>query len=93
MFGVVFEMGDDSGSSDVIVTYQRPSDIFLIPLSTGVLSELKIGMSLFLKSAEKPELHSCPIESRMNIFRFGYVWDCKDSNGNVGRGRSPESVF
>ena len=50
MFGVVGAVGDDSGCDDVIFTSQRPSDVLILPFSTGVLSEVT---SFFVKSAEQ----------------------------------------
>ena len=55
-------MGDDSGCEDVIVTSQRPSDVSFFLLRKAVLSGLKTVMSLFVKSAEQSELHSCLID-------------------------------
>ena len=85
-------VGGGSGCEVFIVTSHKPSDVFLVPLSTGVLSELKMGTSFFVKSAEQLESHSCPIERRLALFRFGYVWDCVAVDGNIGRGRCRESV-
>ena len=60
-----------------IVTPHKPSDVFLIPLSTGVLSELKIVTLFFVKSEEKYESHSFPIERRrafLGLYIRGFVW-------------------
>ena len=46
-------MLDDSGCYDVIVTYHKPSDVLRFTFSIGVLSELKIVTSSFVKSAEQ----------------------------------------
>ena len=78
------------GSEFSIVTPHKPSDMFLIPFSTGFLSELKMVTSFFLKIAEQFESHSCPIERRLAIFKFGYVWSCLAIDGKIGRGRCPE---
>ena len=91
-FEVVGVVGDDSGCGDVIVTSQRPSGVLRFPFSTGVLSELKMVTSFFVKSMEQSELHSCTIERRMAIFRFVYVWACVASDGNFGRVKWPESL-
>ena len=72
--------------------YHKPSDVFLVPLSIGVLYELKIGTSFFVKSAEKLESHSCTIKGRLALFRFGYAWASVGVYGNIGRGRCTESV-
>ena len=45
-----------------------------------------------MKSAEQSELYSCPIERRLTLLRFGYVWACADASGNVERGKWLESV-
>ena len=54
-FGVVGTVRDVLGCGDLIFTPHKSSDVFLILLSTGVFSELKMVMSFFLKSAEKLE--------------------------------------
>ena len=72
-FEVVGVVGDDSGCGDVIVTSQRPSGVLRFPFSTGVLSELKMVTSFFVKSMEQSELHSCTIERRMALLTFRYV--------------------
>ena len=82
----------DSGCYDIIVTSQIPSDVFRFTLSTGVLSELKMVTSFFVKSEDQVESHICPIGRRLALFRFGYAWACVDADGNVGRGKWPESV-
>ena len=66
-------MGDDSGYYDVIVTSERPSHVFRFPLSTGVLSKLKMATYFFVKRADQSELQSCYIDMRLVLFRFGYV--------------------
>ena len=48
-----------------IVESHKPLVVFLIPLSTGVLSELKMMTSFFVKIAEQFESHSFPIDSRI----------------------------
>ena len=75
----------------LIMTYHTPSDVVLITFSKGFLSELKMVTYSFLKSSEKFESHSCPIERRMELFRFGYAWACVNVDGKIGRGRCPES--
>ena len=74
-----------------IATSHKTSDVLLVPLSTVILSELKIAASFFL-SAEQFESHSCPIETRLVILRFVYALICVAVDGNIGRGRCPESV-
>ena len=81
-----------SGCEDLSVTYHQSSDVFLIPLSTGVFYELKMVKSFFVKNAEQSELHSYPIERRLALFKFGHAWACVDSYGNIGRFIFPESV-
>ena len=80
------------GSEFSIVTPHKPSDVFLIPFSTGFLSELKMVTSFFLKIAEQFESHSCPIERRLAPFEFGYAWDFVAVDDKIGRGRCTESV-
>ena len=83
------------GGSDCevsIVTPHKLSDVFLVLLNTGVLSELKMVTSFFVKSAEQLESNSYTIERRLVLFRFGYVWACMDADGNIGRVRCLESV-
>ena len=64
-------MKDGSGCEVSIVTSHKPSDVLLITLSTGVLYELKIVTSFFVKSAEQFKSHSFPIERRLEFFKFG----------------------
>ena len=45
-----------------------------------------------MKIAEKFESHSFPIERSMALFRFRYAWACVVVDGNIGRGRCPESI-
>ena len=52
-FGVVVTVGDDSGCDDVIATSQRPPYVSCFLLSTGVLSELKMVTSFFVKNVEQ----------------------------------------
>ena len=85
-------VGGGSGCEVLIVEPHKPSDVFLVPLSTGVLYEFKMVTYLFVKSAEQLESHICPIERRLALFRFGYAWDCVAVDGNIGRGRCPEIV-
>ena len=66
--------------------------MFVVPLSTGVLSELKMVTYFFVKSTEQFESNSCPIERRMELLMFGSAWDCVAVDGNIGRGRCPEIV-
>ena len=84
-------VGDDSGCDDVIVISQRPYDVFRFPLSTGVLSELKMMTSFFIKSAEKSKSYSCPIGKGIDLLRFGYAWAFSDAGGNVERDKCIES--
>ena len=72
-----------------IVIYHKPADVFPITLSVELLSELKMLMSFFVKSVEKFESHSYPIERRLALFKFGHAWDCVAVDGNIGRGRYP----
>ena len=74
-----------SGFEVSIVTSHKLLDVFLVPLSTGFLSELKMVTYFFVKIAEKFESHSFPIERSMALFRFGYVWACVDFDGNICR--------
>ena len=75
-----------------IVKSHKPSDVFLFPLSIGVLSELKMLTLFFMKIAEQLESHSYLIERRMALFRFRYVRDCVAVDGNIVRGRCPKIV-
>ena len=59
-----------SGCEVLIVTSHKPLDVFLIPFSTGLLSELKMVTSFFMKSTEKFESHSSPIETSLAFFKF-----------------------
>ena len=52
-FGFLGVVENDAGCDNDIVTSQRPPDVFISTLSTGVLSELKTVTFFFLKSAEK----------------------------------------
>ena len=47
MFGAVIEVRGVSGCEYLIVTSHKPSDVFLILLSTGGFSELKMVKSFF----------------------------------------------
>ena len=75
-----------------IITSHKPSYLFLIPLSTGVLSELKMVTSFLVKSVEQLEPHIYPIERRLVLFRFKYAWTCVAVDGNIGRCICLESV-
>ena len=44
---------DISVCDDLVVTYHKPSDVFLITLSAGFLYGLKMVTYFFVKSAEK----------------------------------------
>ena len=81
-----------SGCELSIVISHKPSYVFLVPLNTVFLSELKIVTSLFVKSDNQLESRSCPIEMSLAFFRFVYTWACVDFDGNIGRGGCPESV-
>ena len=72
-----------------IVTSYKSSDVLLVPLSTGVLSELKMMASFFVKSAEQFELHGCPIDRSLVLFKFEYVWGFVAVDGDIGIGRFP----
>ena len=85
-------VGDDSGCDNVIVTFQRPSDISFFLLSTVLLSGLKIVTSLFVKSVEQSELHSCSIDMILSLFKFVCGWSFVDSDDNIGRGKCTEIV-
>ena len=85
-------VGVASGCEVPNVTSHKPLDVLLVPLSTGVLSELKMMMSFFVKSVEQLESHSCPIERRLAIFSFECVLACVAADGKIGRGMCPESV-
>ena len=66
-----------SGCDYLIVTSHKPSYVFIITLSTGVLSELKMVPPFFEKSAEQSDSHSCPIERRLVFLGLhvrGLVW-------------------
>ena len=78
-----------SGCDVSIVTYYYPYNVFLVPLSTGVFSELKMTTSLFVENAEQFESHSFPIERKLTLFKFGYSWACVYVDGNIGRGTCP----
>ena len=82
-------VGDDSGFYGVIVTYQSPYYVFCFLLSTGVMSELKMVMSFFVKIVEQSGFCSWPIERRLALFLFGYVWDFVAGYGNIGRVKWP----
>ena len=71
------------------MTPHNPSDVLLIPLSTGVLSELKIVTYFFVKTVEKFESRSCTIERRLAFLKFGYEWAYVDFDGNIGICRCP----
>ena len=58
---------------DEIFMSQRPLDAFNFLFRTGVLSELKIVTSFFVKSVDRSELHSCLFESSLVLLRFGYA--------------------
>ena len=79
----------DSGCDDVIVKSQISSYVLLFPLSTGVLFELKMVTSFFVKNVEQAKYHSCTIDIRLDLFRFIYAWDCVAACGNVDRGKRP----
>ena len=85
-------VGGGSGCEVLIVEPHKPSDVFLVPLSTGVLSELKIVTSFLVKSVEQLEPHIYPIERRLVLFRFEYAWTCVAVDGNIGRVICLESV-
>ena len=91
-FGVVGTVRYVLVCNDLIFTSHNPSDMFLITLSTGLLYELKIVTSFFVKSADKSESHSCTIEGRLELFRFLYVWNFVSSYYKIGIGRCPENV-
>ena len=78
-------MGVNSDCYGVIFTPQSPLYVFNFTLSTGMLSELKIMTSFFVKSVEQSELHSCLIERRMFILIFVYEWDCVATGVKVER--------
>ena len=78
-------MRGGSGCEVSILASHKPSGVFLVTLSTEVLSELKMMTYFFVKSAENLESHSCPIENRLALFRLGYLWACGDFVGNIGR--------
>ena len=63
-------VGGYSGCEVSIVTYYKPSGVFLVSLSIGVLSELKMVTPLFVKIAEQLESHSCPIENEAGFFEI-----------------------
>ena len=52
MFVVVGELRDFLGCDDFIVTSHKPSVVLLVILITGVLSELKMVTSFFVKILE-----------------------------------------
>ena len=81
-----------SGYEVSIVTSHKPSDMLLLPLSTGVFSELKMVAYFFVKSKEQLESHSFQIEGRLALLRFRYAWACVATDGNIGRCMCPESV-
>ena len=60
------EFVGDSGYDDVIVTSQRPSDVFHFLLSTGVFSELKIVTYYFFENC-----------GPIRIAQFSYWWESK----------------
>ena len=84
--------GSGSGCKVQIATSHKLSDMLLVPLSTGVLSQLKIIFSFFVKNAEQLESHGCPIERMLALLGFVYVWACVVIDGNIGRGGCPGSV-
>ena len=57
-----------------------------------MLYELKMVTSFFVKSAEQSELYSCPIERRLTLLRFGYVWACAADGDNAEGVKWLESV-
>ena len=81
-----------SGYEFSIVTSHKLWYMFLVPLSIGVLSQLKMATSFFVKNAEQLESHSCPIERRLSLLRSGYRWACVAVDGNIGIVRCPEIV-
>ena len=85
-------VGGGSGCEVSNMKSHKPSGVFLVPLSTGVLSELKMVTSFFVKSVEQLESHSCPIERRLALLRSGYGWACVAVDGNIGIVWSPEIV-
>ena len=56
--------------------------MFYFLLSTGLLYELKMVTSFFVKSAEQSELYSFPIERRLTLLIYVYVWNCAADGGN-----------
>ena len=86
------EVGYDSGCDDEIIKSKIPLYVFIFALITGFLSELKIVTSFFLKIAEQSQSKGCNIDRRLELFRFGYEWDCVDGDGKVRRGKYPLSV-
>ena len=80
-------VGGGSGCEVFIVTSHKPSDVFLVPFSTGVLSEFKMVTSFFVKIVEQLESHSFLVERRLSLLRFGYVWACVAVDVDIGRGR------
>ena len=79
-----------SGYEFSIVTSHKLWYMFLVPLSIGVLSQLKMATSFFVKSVEQLESHICPIERMLELLRFRYVSVCVAVDGDMGRGRCPE---
>ena len=80
-------VGGGSGYKFSIMILHKPSYVFLVTLSTRVLSELKTVTSLFVKSAKKLESQSCLIERRLALLRLGYVCVSVAVDSNIGRGR------
>ena len=63
-------VGNDSVCGDLIFIYLSPSYVLLITSSTGVLYELKIVTSLFVKIVDQSYLNSCLVERRLALFWF-----------------------
>ena len=85
-------VGGGSGCEFSITTSHKPLNVLRVPLRTGLLSELKMVASFFVKSAEKLESPSCLIEGRLAILSFVYAWFCVDVYCKIRRGRCIESV-
>ena len=81
-----------SGFEDLIITYHKLSNVFLILFSTELFSELKMVASFFVKSVKQLESQKSPIDSSLEIFKFVYVWDFVAADGKIGRGICPESL-
>ena len=68
--GVVVVVGS-VGCDDDNVTSHRPSEEFRWPVRISSLEVLKIFNASFVKSAEQPTSHSCPMDRREALLRAG----------------------